>query len=356
MSPAARRALGGGVTLAALVAVLLPAAPAFGVPTGAAGAPDRALSLLQRSIRSARALTYGGVQYTAAWSGAGSATDVVEVSHLAGHGAVLRPLPTTSTPAAGVTDEDADVPAQDSAAVGILAADYGLVLAGQQPVAGRLADVVEARRPGGTLAARFYLDHATGLLLERQVYDTAGRLLRFSAFSSVTVGSLPAEPPTANGAARLTSMPAPWRELGVGRAAALRRHGWAVPMSLGAGPSGGRLVLDDVRVSATGAVVHLFYTDGLSTVSVFEQRGRLSLRGLPGWRLTHLGGTRVFSAGQLPAQLTWSGQHLVYTVVADAPSAQLTSVVRALPHARPPGLWTRLRHGLGRLGSWLDPF
>lgn len=356
MSPAARRVLGGGeVTLAALVAVLLAAAPALAVPTGAGGAPNRALSLLQRSIRSGRALTYGGVQYTAEWSGSGSATDVVEVSHVAGRGAVLRPLPTTASPAAGVAEGDDDVPAQVGAAVGILAADYRLVVAGEQPVAGRLADVVEARRPGGSVAARFYLDHATGLLLERQVYDTAGRLLRFSAFSSVTVGSLPAEPPP-TGPATLTSMPAPWRELGVGRVAALRRAGWVVPMSLGAGPSGGRLVLDDVRVSGTGAVVHLFYTDGLSTVSVFEQRGRLSLRGLPGWRLTRLAGDRVFSVGQLPAQLTWSGQHLVYTVVADAPSAQLTTVVRALPHARPPGVWTRLRHGLDRLGSWLNPF
>jgi len=44
-------------------------------------------------------------------------------------------------------------------------------------------------------------------------------------------------------------------------------------------------------------------------------------------------------------------------VVADAPSSAVAAVVSALPHSEHHrGLWGRLKHGLSRLGSWLNPF
>jgi hypothetical protein len=47
---------------------------------------------------------------------------------------------------------------------------------------------------------------------------------------------------------------------------------------------------------------------------------------------------------------------MVYTVVADAPTQTVDSVVGALPHDKPPGFWHRMTRGLVRLASWVNPF
>ena len=69
----------------------------------------------------------------------------------------------------------------------------------------------------------------------------------------------------------------------------------------------------------------------------------------------------VFGPKELPkiaAQrgITWSGHGFVYTVLADAPPQLVDAVVAALPQNTPPGFWSRLGRGLGRLASMVDPF
>src|SRR5206468_1281384 len=78
----------------------------------------------------------------------------------------------------------------------------------------------------------------------------------------------------------------------------------------------------------TGPVLDLGYSDGLSMVSVFEQRGKLPAT-LAGWRKTKTGGHVVFA---LPDQrtLTWAGHGMVFTMVADAPSQTVNA-----PHELP---------------------
>jgi sigma-E factor negative regulatory protein RseB len=117
------------------------------------------------------------------------------------------------------------------------------------------------------------------------------------------------------------------------------------------------MVLVDVTTSSarSGTVVDASYSDGLSVVSVFMQRGELS-SALPGWRRTDVSGVAVYSSEPDERSLAWSAQGVVYTVIADAPQETVDGVVAALPHDHGVGFWQRVAHGFDRMGSWFDPF
>ena len=102
-------------------------------------------------------------------------------------------------------------------------------------------------------------------------------------------------------------------------------------------------------------MVDLAYSDGLSAVSVFVQRGWLPAS-LHGWHQTDLGGNRLYVTNQGEPDLTWSAGGFVYTVVAGAPAPTVAAVVNALPHQAEPGFWERIERGLRRLLSWINPF
>jgi sigma-E factor negative regulatory protein RseB len=119
------------------------------------------------------------------------------------------------------------------------------------------------------------------------------------------------------------------------------------------------MVLYDVRrrTDASGSVLHLSYSDGLSTLSVFAQDGRLDASQLTGWRSMTMGGPVYLHDDGLARRIAWTGGDRVYTVVTDAPPSTLATLVAAWPHKQPHrGFWGRIGHGLQRLGSWLDPF
>jgi sigma-E factor negative regulatory protein RseB len=145
----------------------------------------------------------------------------------------------------------------------------------------------------------------------------------------------------------------PWPDqLGSAQLASLRASGWPVP-----GPMPGGLTLFDARQSATaaGRVVDFAYSDGLSVVSLFVQRGRLPAA-LPGWHQTDVRGNRLYVSNPGEPDLTWSAGGFVYTVVAGAPAPTVAAVVNALPHEAGLGFWGRMKHGLRRLWSWINPF
>ena len=102
-------------------------------------------------------------------------------------------------------------------------------------------------------------------------------------------------------------------------------------------------------------MLDLGYSDGLSVVSVFEQRGNLAAK-LAGWRRTTVDGHVVFVAEPDQRSMTWSSRGMVYTVMADAPAQTVDAVVGVLPHDRPPGFWKRMSRGMVRLASWVNPF
>ena len=64
---------------------------------------------------------------------------------------------------------------------------------------------------------------------------------------------------------------------------------WLCPQQIGS------LTLYDVRrtTSTSDPVVHFAYSDGLVSVSVFEERGHLSARSLKSYTRTSVGGRQV---------------------------------------------------------------
>lgn len=102
-------------------------------------------------------------------------------------------------------------------------------------------------------------------------------------------------------------------------------------------------------------MLDLGYSDGLSVISLFEQRGNLATR-MAGWHKITLAGHVVYTSDPDQRSLTWSSRGMVYTLLADAPAQTVAGVVGALPHDAPPGFWKRMSHGVARLASWVNPF
>jgi negative regulator of sigma E activity len=313
--------------------------------------PD-GFALLQRAAKAANELSYHGTQMVSFWSDSGSTSALIEVTHVAGQGLLLRVAPTPQSPGGAVyNDEDGDLPEVVGFAKGtlaLLADTYDVGVEGTAEVAGRRADVVAVRRPGSSPTARFWIDRETALPLRREVLDTDGRTVRESAFIALVVGGTSVAENVAADAHVMPAVAGTPADVGT-----LRAQGWRVPDRLGA------LELFEARLLGDRAhpTVQVSYSDGVSTASVFEQRGRLDTGDLDGWDRTRVAGEDAWVQGAFPRRVVWSGDGTVYTVVADCPGATLDDVVRAFPHGDPgPGLGTRLGHGLARVGSWFNPF
>ena len=73
-------------------------------------------------------------------------------------------------------------------------------------------------------------------------------------------------------------------------------------------------------------MLDLGYSDGLSVISLFEQRGNLAAT-LAGWQKITLAGHVVYAAEPDQRSLTWSSHGMVYTLLADAPAQTVDEVV-----------------------------
>jgi sigma-E factor negative regulatory protein RseB len=228
----------------------------------------------------------------------------------------------------------------------LMRSNYVLTYSGTGSVIGRPADVVILRRRGGALAARYWLDQMTRLPLRRQIFDASGQQVNEGAFTDLTIGSDDLDNAPSPSAVAWSSRPAMIALVG------LRKQGWLVPAALA-----DDLALVSLATSSTrsGAVVDASYSDGLSVVSVFMQRGELP-SALPGWHRADVSGLAVLSSEPDERSLAWSAQGVVYTVIADAPEETVDGVVAELPHDHGIGFWQRVGRGLGRIGSWFDPF
>ena len=199
------------------------------------------------------------------------------------------------------------------------AVKYDLSVAPGPTVAGRTTQAVEVRLAGGAaLVERLYLDGESGLILGRELLDARGKPYRSLRFLSLAEGV-----PAALAAPVRSAMEEP---VEAGKVAAPYR----APRSLGAGY---RLV---GTYEKPHHVIHLFYSDGLHGLSVFEQRGHLSASAMPaGGRAVELDGRTVrtwsTSAGET---VVWESDGVVYTVVSDAPRMDVISAVGDLPHSQ----------------------
>jgi sigma-E factor negative regulatory protein RseB len=198
------------------------------------------------------------------------------------------------------------------------AAKYHLSLMAYPAVAGRATSVVEVRLAAGAAPVeRLYLDRESGLMLQRELLDARGDPYRSMRFVSLTPAALT---PLAAPARSATEAPAEAGHLDAP---------FRSPTTLG---QGYRLV---GAYEKPHHVIHLFYSDGLHGLSVFEQRGHLSASAMPaGGRRVELGG-RTVRTWSTPAGETvlWESDGVVYTVVSDASPADVASAVGDLPHS-----------------------
>lgn len=308
-------------------ALLLAGLPASAAPagTGAGSATQaQALALLGDAARAVRTRTWSGTQTVATWHDGSPSAERVELRHDPGRGTEVR-SGTEQAWTGRTSTLDTDLLAR-------LADSFTLRLAGAVPCSGRTAQVVEARRPGGGLAARFLVDGQTGLPLGRETWDAAGAQLSSSRFVTLTVGS------------QETSVAA--RPVALDRVDV--RSDWPAPTVL---PGGYRLFDAGRPVHDGVAVQHLAYSDGLATVSVFSQPGRLGSLAGSGYDEVRVDGAAVWLQPGVPTRAVWSGSGQVFTLVSDAGTAGVLAVVAALPHdrAQESGVGARLHRGWARV-------
>ena len=319
------------------------------------------LRLLSEAASACHRVSYQGVQL-AAWEGpGGSWTSVVNVWHQRDHQTLIQAasLPGVARPRYQGSIADPDGDGDDDAGqrdpegiltmtpqmVALLAENYQVAVAGLGQVAGRPARELVLRHRNGRLAARFWVDTETKLLLRRETYDRA-RMVSQDVFVSLRLGS-----PAAAAAPRSASVPG-GRPLAGPQLARLRAAGWPLPAQL---PGQLSLVRASETSSPAGSVMDLAYSDGLSVISLFVQRGHLPAQ-LSGWSQVAMHGNRVYEAAPDQRSVAWSARGFVYTLIADAPDQTLDQVVGVLAHDARPGFLGRMGRGLGRLLSWLNPF
>jgi sigma-E factor negative regulatory protein RseB len=349
---------------------LVPTAASHGVlrqpsaprPATAGRRAGPGLKLLSEAASACQHVSYQGVQRTA-WQGpGGSWISLVNVWHQRDHQTLIQAatMPAAALPLHGASSTDPDGDGDDdvgqrdpegimtmtSQMVALLAENYQVFLAGRGQVAGRPVQELVLRHMDGRLAARFWLDNVTKLPLRRETFDGHARMVSDDVFVSLKLGS-----PEAAAVPRTASAPG-GKPLAREQLARLRTAGWPLPAQLP-----GQLTL--LRASETGspsdAVVDLAYSDGLSLISLFVQRGHLPAE-LSGWSEVALRGDRVYASGRDQRSVAWSARGFVYTLIADAPDQTLDQVVGVLPHNGGPGFFVRMGHGLSRLVSWCDPF
>jgi hypothetical protein len=345
--------------LGALVLLVQPVS-ASAAPDSMAGRDDaRAVELLTRSAEAASRTSYQGTQYVSAWSALtksrASTSAVVQVRHQAGgpteigiqdtHTAILQGHSGTTWLADG------------GGPVDLLIEAYDVHLVGEAKVAGRKADIVEARRPDGSIAARLWLDQQTTLSLRRETFTLEGQLLSASSF--VDISLVPAPPCCIQDGLEVASAPTPratatdhamleWDDI-----EKLRDQGFSCLE---------RLAEDIVLYEARhlGDAVQLSYSDGVMSVSIFEQPGRLDPEQLDGYTANEAGDGIVYTSPGPPARFTWSSGGTVVTVVADAPLEVIDEVMHAMPPDGPDddddGVVARITRGAKKVGSWLNPF
>jgi hypothetical protein len=317
----------------------------------------RAVQLLNQAAQAAIAMSYQGEEVVTRWTNGSGSVLVSNIWHVSGGQTVTQTM-TAGTAASSQpylsADSDSQAPegvlGVTQSLVQLIETNYVMVYAGAGSADTRTAQVIEARRADGTLAARLWLDDATKLPLERVVFDSDSHVISQDVFLNLHFAS---QPGTTVPAAVAAAAAGPWEDpLSHAQLLALRSRGWQVPAAL---PGGLALFTGAQTTTSTGSVLDLGFSDGLSVVSVFEQHGHLAAR-LAGWQKVKVDGRVVYVALPDQRSMTWSSHDVVYTVMADAPTQTVDAVIGALPHDSPPGFFKRMSHGFVRLASWVNPF
>jgi len=341
------------VSLSRLAVLVSTALIGFGLPTSAAAVPaltkadsPTAVSWLQRAAAAPNHVSYHGTQIITSWGPQGSSSAMLDVVHAASQGSEISVLGSSAPGAKAfvqrATTTDAAV---DGGPLALLQATYQLVDKCCTDLIGRSAVLVEALRSDQTLAAKFWIDKASGLLLQRQLFSADGKtMVRATVFTELEIESsefLGHLPPT---------VPSGVEAVGMGKVGHLRSEGWVCAPELPAS-----LKLYDVHQDTSNGSLQFSYSDGLFNVSLFEQRGALDPAAVAGFSSTENPG--VYLRYGMPSYVVWSSGGIVYTLIGDLPPDMLGQVVRAFPHDVPVKLTAiqRMGTGLAKIATWLTP-
>jgi anti-sigma factor RsiW len=325
-------------TDAANAAMVTSATDLTGAATPVVGSPDpawgrqlgsvEALTVLERAVQTATEVGYVGTQVVIAPRDGSILSTKVAVHFEPGLGSTVTIRPTGDKPSIErLVGKRATSRMIDRELLSLLSRNYALRGATDAEVAGRHATMVEAVRrdlSSGVLA-RWWVDNETGLLLWSETYDRSGALTLASGFSHVQITSgqdsflnhLPPSLTTSVTTATLT----------LSHVDDLSSHGWFCSGEL----AGLSLVRLRTGAGAEPAVVHMVYSDGVSTVSVFEERGRLTA---PSPEARWDNDLQAYVRPGASTSATWQSGDTVFTVVTDGPAALLAQAVQALPHGK----------------------
>ena len=218
------------------------------------------------------------------------------------------------------------------------------------------------RRSDRRLAEQLWVDDASGLLLRRESYAGEDNLLRMVAYLKLDLdpGALArnAGDDRANRGQRpsqvrleqhVKMVDEPERDL-------LRDSGWLLPAAM---PNEYRPEGTFVVTAGDTQPLQSVYSDGLYTVSLFEQHGTLDPTTLPDGAVLNddLGFPTYTWPGAVPKRVVWEADGTTWSLVGDAPPDELAAIVAELPRpADPEGFTVRIRRGLGRLWAWVSPW
>jgi hypothetical protein len=313
-------------------------------PTASAGSvlSDRqARMAMQRAAAAVGAVSYSGLQSFVAVRNDEVLTADLEVEARAGQGVQVKVVSQGGQQLLrGFAPATVSSRVVDGELLALLERNYVLVGARGSVVAGRAATMVAAYR-GGAVQARWWLDDKTGVLLWQESYDANGAAELSFGFTSVAVtrkaGIIEHLPP------RL-AVPVTDAALSLSNAGQLGAAGWTCQPEL-AGLSLIRVRSDRVSDPST---LHLVYSDGVGTVSVFEQRGRLDEVPSGSQWDTASGAYLRHGASSLA---TWQSKDRVFSVITDGSPDLLARAVAALPHERAdrPSTMERIKTGWAKI-------
>jgi negative regulator of sigma E activity len=341
---------------AALIGFSLPvplaaAAPLVNPPAAQQEDSPTAISWLQRAAAASDRVSFHATQVVTSWGPEGASSATLDIVHAAKQGSEISVLGRDATPGVKAFVQSAGQtvgPTVDGGPLALLRTTYELVYRGGTEAIGRPSVLVEALRADRTLAARFWIDKATGLLLQRRLFTVDGRtVVRSTVYSHLEVEDsefLRHLPPM---------LPGGVESVGLQGVDQLRSQGWNCTDELP-----GSLKLYDVRRDAAGGSLQFLYSDGLFAVSLFEQRGALDPAAFAGYTTSSTAeGATVYLRHGMPSYAVWASGGIVYTMVGDVPYDLLAEVVAALPH-EPPARVTavqRVGTGLAKMAQWLTP-
>jgi negative regulator of sigma E activity len=335
----------------ALIGFGLPMPAAAVVPMVAGEDSPSAVNWLERAAAAPDRVSFHGTQIITSWGPTGASSAMLDIVHAASQGSEISVVGSGSSPGAKAFVQRANHavgPTVDGGPLALLKATYELVYKCCTDTIGRPAVLVEALRADKTLAARFWIDKATGLLLQRQLFSPDGKtMVRATVFTDLEIEDsefLGHLPPMAPGGVE---------SVGMSKVDSLRSQGWTCSAAL---PSD--LQLYDVHQDTSMKSLQFSYSDGLFNVSLFEQRGELDPAAVAGYTaITTAEGARVYQRYGKPSYAMWSSDGIVYTLVGDLPYDQLGKVVAAFPHQPPPNVTAvqRMGTGLAKMAKWLTP-